>query len=125
MTSDRPIDLGGADVDAVREALEAAVAEANEAISAVRAGKRVRVGHKPGEGPVTEADYAADDILHERLMPLVPGARYDQAKASAAAATPLKAVATPETVADAIYGLIAHQVFVTGQTVIVDGGASL
>ena len=76
MTSDRPIDLGGADVDAVREALEAAVTEANEAISAVRAGKRVRVGHKPGEGPVTEADYAADDILHERLMPLVPGARW-------------------------------------------------
>lgn len=76
MTSHRPIDLGGADVDAVREALEAAVTEANEAISAVRAGKRVRVGHKPGEGPVTEADYAADDILHERLMPLVPGARW-------------------------------------------------
>ena len=76
MTSDRPIDLGGADVDAVREALEAAVTEANKAISAVRAGKRVRVGHKPGEGPVTEADYAADDILHERLMPLVPGARW-------------------------------------------------
>ncbi|RLT40490.1 MAG: 3'(2'),5'-bisphosphate nucleotidase CysQ [Chloroflexi bacterium] len=76
MTLDRSIDLGGADVDAVREALEAAVTEANEAISAVRAGKRVRVGHKPGEGPVTEADYAADDILHERLMPLVPGARW-------------------------------------------------
>lgn len=80
MTSDRPVerpvDLGGADIDAVREALEGAVREANEAINAVRAGKRVRVGHKPGEGPVTEADYAADDILHERLMPLVPGARW-------------------------------------------------
>lgn len=76
MTSARPLDLGGADVDAVRDALEAAVREANEAIRAVLRGARVRVGHKPGEGPVTEADYAADDILHARLMPLVPGARW-------------------------------------------------
>lgn len=76
MTSARPLDLGGANVDAVRDALEAAVREANEAIRAVLRGARVRVGHKPGEGPVTEADYAADDILHARLMPLVPGARW-------------------------------------------------
>jgi len=36
----------------------------------------MRVGHKPGEGPVTEADYAADETLHERLMPLIPGAHW-------------------------------------------------
>jgi len=72
----RPLDLGGADVDAVRDALEGAVREANEAIRAALRRARVRVGHKPGEGPVTEADYAADDILHARLMPLVPGARW-------------------------------------------------
>ena len=76
MTSQRPLDLGGMGVDAVRDGLEAAVREANEAIRAVLRGAHVRVGHKPGEGPVTEADYAADDILHERLMPLVPGARW-------------------------------------------------
>jgi len=76
VTAEPPLDLGGADVDAVRDGLEAAVRGANEAIRAVLRGVRVRVGHKPGEGPVTEADYAADDILHERLMPLVPGARW-------------------------------------------------
>ncbi len=76
MTVEHPLDLGGADVDAVRDGLEAAVRAANEAIRAVLRGARMRVGHKPGEGPVTEADYAADDILHERLMPLVPGARW-------------------------------------------------
>ncbi|MSQ30151.1 MAG: hypothetical protein EXR68_06675 [Dehalococcoidia bacterium] len=70
------MDLGGADIDAVRDALEAAVREANEAIRAVLQGTHVRMRYKPGEGPVTEADYAADDILHERLMPLVSGARW-------------------------------------------------
>ncbi len=76
MTAEPPLDLGGTDIEAVRDGLEAAVRGANEAIRAVLRGARVRVRHKPGEGPVTEADYAADDILHERLMPLVPGARW-------------------------------------------------
>lgn len=68
--------LDAIDLDAVREGLEGAVAEANEAIREVLRGTHVRVGHKPGEGPVTEADYAADDILHRRLMSLVEGARW-------------------------------------------------
>lgn len=85
MTAEAPLDLGGADVDAVRDGLEAAVREANEAIRKVLRGARVRVGHKPGEGPVTEADYAADDILHERLMPLVPGARWISEESAEAA----------------------------------------
>ena len=76
-------------------------------------------------GPEIRVNCVAPGFIDGRWLKGGLGARYDQAKASAAAATPLKAVATPETVADAIYGLIAHQVFVTGQTVIVDGGASL
>ena len=64
------------DFDRVREGLEAAVAAAAEAIVAVMGQDRVRVGHKPGEGPVTDADYAADAVLHERLMPLVAGAQW-------------------------------------------------
>ena len=60
----------------MREGLEAAVREAGEAILAVVARGRMRVGHKWGEGPVTEADYAADEVLHERLMPLIPGAHW-------------------------------------------------
>ncbi len=39
-----------------------------------------------------------------------------------AAGTPLQRVATPEDVAEVAYSLIAHAGFVTGQTVIVDGG---
>ncbi len=64
------------DMDAVRDGLEAAVEAACEAIRGVMTQARVRVGYKPGEGPVTEADYAADDVLHQRLMPLVEGARW-------------------------------------------------
>jgi myo-inositol-1(or 4)-monophosphatase len=64
------------DFDAVRAGLEAAVLAAGEAIMVLRERGRVRMRHKPGEGPVTEADYAADEVLHERLMPLLPGAHW-------------------------------------------------
>ncbi len=64
------------DLDAARAGMEAAVAEAGEAILQVQRGRRMLVGHKPGEGPVTEADYAADDILRQRLMPLLEGSRW-------------------------------------------------
>jgi 3-oxoacyl-[acyl-carrier protein] reductase len=53
------------------------------------------------------------------------GADYDQVTAKAAAGYPLKRIATPEDVAAAIVGLVAGGDFVTGQTLIVDGGLSL
>lgn len=68
--------LGSIDLDTVRDAMEAAADEAAEAIRGVLRQATMRVGHKPGEGPVTEADYAADDILRKRLMPLIPGAHW-------------------------------------------------
>jgi 3'(2'), 5'-bisphosphate nucleotidase len=64
------------DLDWLRDELEAAVRAAGEAILEVHARGGMRVGHKFGEGPVTEADYAADETLHERLMPLIPGAQW-------------------------------------------------
>jgi len=64
------------DLDAAREGLEAAVREAGNAILAVLEQDTIKVGHKRGEGPVTEADHAADDILHQRLMPLIEGAHW-------------------------------------------------
>lgn len=64
------------EIDAVRDGLEAAVDAANEAIRSVIGQETMRVGHKPGEGPVTEADHAADDVLHERLMPLIEDAHW-------------------------------------------------
>lgn len=76
-------------------------------------------------GPEVRVNCVAPGFIDGRWLQGGLGDRYEGAKAATAAASPLRAVATPESVADAIYGLIAHQVFVTGQTVIVDGGASL
>lgn len=64
------------DLDGLRDELEEAVRLAAEAILEVVERGDMRVGHKWGEGPVTEADYAADETLHKRLMPLIPGAHW-------------------------------------------------
>jgi 3-oxoacyl-[acyl-carrier protein] reductase len=53
------------------------------------------------------------------------GANYRQVIAEASAGYPLRRIATPEEVAGAILGLIIGGDFVTGQTLIVDGGLSL
>ena len=70
---DRPTPL---DLDSIRAGVETAVEEACEAIRAVLRQQTVKVGHKPGEGPVTEADYAADDVLRKHLLALIPGAHW-------------------------------------------------
>ena len=51
--------------------------------------------------------------------------RYAQAAARVAESIPLKRVATAEDIAAAIVGLITGSDFVTGQTLVVDGGLSL
>ena len=66
----------GLDLDSLRDGLEDAVRAAGDAIREVVARGSVRVGHKWGEGPVTEADHAADDVLHALLLPLIPGAHW-------------------------------------------------
>jgi 3-oxoacyl-[acyl-carrier protein] reductase len=53
------------------------------------------------------------------------GADYQQVIAQASAGYPLQRIATPDEVAGAILGLIIGGDFVTGQTLIVDGGLSL
>ena len=53
------------------------------------------------------------------------GADYDQVIARAAANYPLRRIARTEDVAEAIVGLVTGGDFVTGQTLIVDGGLSL
>jgi 3-oxoacyl-[acyl-carrier protein] reductase len=53
------------------------------------------------------------------------GAEYAQTVARASAGFPLKRIAAPEEVAGAILGLITGGDFVTGHTLIVDGGLSL
>ena len=53
------------------------------------------------------------------------GDRYPEVAATAAASIPLRRIATPDEVARAIVGLITGGDFVTGQTLVVDGGLSL
>ena len=53
------------------------------------------------------------------------GTNYQQVIKQAAAGYPLQRVATPDDIAGAILGLITGGDFVTGQTLIVDGGLSL
>jgi 3-oxoacyl-[acyl-carrier protein] reductase len=53
------------------------------------------------------------------------GAEYPQAIAKAASGFPLQRIATADEIAGAILGLITGGDFVTGQTLIVDGGLSL
>jgi 3-oxoacyl-[acyl-carrier protein] reductase len=50
---------------------------------------------------------------------------YDEVSTQVAQRTPLKRIASPDDVAAAIMGLITGGDFVTGQTLIVDGGLSL
>ena len=50
---------------------------------------------------------------------------YEAGRQRLSETAPLRGVATPETCADAIVALIERNVFVTGQTVTVDGGATL
>ena len=74
--SDDAVDLSALDLDRLRAGLERAVAHANDAILDVIGQDTVRVGHKPGEGPVTEADHAADEVLHRELIDLIEGAHW-------------------------------------------------
>jgi 3-oxoacyl-[acyl-carrier protein] reductase len=53
------------------------------------------------------------------------GAEYQQVIGKAAAGYPLQRIASPDDIAGAILGLITGGDFVTGQTLIVDGGLSL
>ena len=53
------------------------------------------------------------------------GASYQQVIAKASAGYPLQRIATPNDIASAIVGLVTGGDFVTGQTLIVDGGLSL
>ena len=53
------------------------------------------------------------------------GADYQQVIAKASEGFPLRRIATPDDIAGAILGLITGGDFVTGQTLIVDGGLSL
>jgi myo-inositol-1(or 4)-monophosphatase len=52
------------------------VRAANQSILDVLKQDTIRVGHKRGEGPVTEADHAADRVLRTLLLELIPGSHW-------------------------------------------------
>lgn len=68
----------------------------------------------------------APDVRVNAVAPGIVQTRWvegqDAHVASLAEGTPLKRIAVPEDVAEIAYSLIAHAGFVTGQTIVVDGG---
>ncbi len=76
-------------------------------------------------GPEVRVNCIAPGFIDGRWLRGGIGENYDQVKAATASRTPLQDVSTPETCADAILAFVHSNVFVTGQTIIVDGGSSL
>ena len=60
----------------LRDNVEDAVIAANDVIRQILTQSSLKVGHKPGEGPVTEADHAADEILFNKLNSLIDGSQW-------------------------------------------------
>lgn len=76
-------------------------------------------------GPKVRVNAVAPAFTDTQWMREHFGADYDDVIRRASANYPLKRVAQPEEVAGAVLGLITGGDFVTGQTLLVDGGLSL
>ncbi|MBM4261998.1 MAG: SDR family oxidoreductase [Deltaproteobacteria bacterium] len=76
-------------------------------------------------GPKVRVNCVAPAFTDTPWMSQHFGADYQNVIAKASAGYPLRRIATPEDIAGAILGLITGGDFVTGQTLIVDGGLSL
>jgi 3-oxoacyl-[acyl-carrier protein] reductase len=74
-------------------------------------------------GPEIRVNCVAPGFIDGRWLRAGIGANYDTAKQRAADAAVLKAVTTPDDIAQVILSLITGADLVTGQTVIVDGGS--
>jgi len=75
--------------------------------------------------PEVRVNCVAPGFIDTRWLKEGLGQLYEPARQRTAESTPLRRVATPEDVAQVILGLIEGADFVTGQTVIVDGGNSI
>jgi len=76
-------------------------------------------------GPEVRVNCVAPGFIDGSWLASGLGERYEAARAAAAAAAPLAAVCTPETVADSIVALVKDHTFVSGQTIVVNGGAGV
>lgn len=75
--------------------------------------------------PQIRVNAVAPGFIDTRWLRQGLGAAFEQARELTAGQTPLRRVATPEDVAQVILSLITDADFVTGQTVVVDGGNSI
>ena len=75
--------------------------------------------------PKVRVNAVAPAFTDTKWMQQHYGKDYDRIVSRAAATIPLGRIATPEEVAAAVVGLVTGGDFVTGQTLIVDGGLSL
>jgi 3-oxoacyl-[acyl-carrier protein] reductase len=75
--------------------------------------------------PEIRVNAVAPGWLEGRWMQAALGAEYDRLMARRVERTPLGRVATAEDVAQTILGLIEANEFVTGQTIVIDGGYSI
>ena len=75
--------------------------------------------------PEVRVNAVAPGWMEGRWMQAALGADYDRLMQRRGERTPLHRVATAEDVAQSILGLIASSDFVTGQTVVIDGGYSI
>ena len=75
--------------------------------------------------PEVRVNAVAPGFIDTRWLRQGLGDVYEPAKEQTARQTPLQRVASPEDVAQAVLSLIAGADFVTGQTLIVDGGNSI
>jgi len=77
-------------------------------------------------GPEIRVNCVAPGFIETRWLKTGLGDRvYEMAKTSESNRAPLKAVCTPETVAQLILSLIEGADMVTGQTVVIDGGVGI
>lgn len=75
--------------------------------------------------PEVRVNAVAPGWMEGRWMQAALGADYDHLMERRAQRTPLRRVATPDDVAQTILSLIEANDFVTGQTVVIDGGHSI
>jgi 3-oxoacyl-[acyl-carrier protein] reductase len=75
--------------------------------------------------PRVRVNCVAPAFTHTPWMSQHFGADFEQVIANASASYPLRRIANPSDIAGAILGLVTGGDFVTGQTLIVDGGLSL
>ena len=75
--------------------------------------------------PEVRVNAVAPGWMEGRWMQAALGADYDRLMERRAQRTPLGRVATSDDVAQTIVGLVADNDFVTGQTVVIDGGYSI